>query len=139
MVCLNYNYAAYFTADGLLRPAQTVLRRETKVIQNVSTNCNVRSGCRAINTYAHVISRVQSPQCQLLGTVESRASMYRERLVLTQQRLLRSELFALKGMGNSTLTSKHSSSNGPVHEVCVYTVTSPARYFTAPTTPVCGT
>jgi hypothetical protein len=43
--------------------------------------------------------------------------MYRERLVLTQQRLLRSELFALKGMGNSTLTSKHSSSNGPVHEV----------------------
>jgi hypothetical protein len=51
--------------------------------------------------------------------------MYRERLVLTQQRLLRSELFALKGMGNSTLTSKHSSSNGPVHEVWVYTVTSP--------------
>lgn len=61
--------------------------------------------------------RVPSPHYQLLGTVESRANMYRERLLLTQQRLLRSELFALKGMGNSTLTSRHNGSNNPVHEV----------------------
>ena len=55
--------------------------------------------------------RDPSPKCVLLGTVESRAQMYRERLLLTQQRLLRSELFVLKGMGNTSLTTKHSSSN----------------------------
>jgi hypothetical protein len=60
---------------------------------------------------------VPTPQYQLLGTVESRANMYRERLLLTQQRLLRSELFALKGMGNSTLTTKHKGTNQMVHEV----------------------
>jgi hypothetical protein len=63
------------------------------------------------------IDRVPAPQYQLLGTVESRANMYRERLLLTQQRLLRSELFALKGMGNSTLTTKHKGTNQMVHEV----------------------
>jgi hypothetical protein len=37
-----------------------------------------------------------------LGDVNSRATMYRERLLLTQQRLLRSELFTLRGLKAQT-------------------------------------
>eukprot|EP01041_Mallomonas_annulata_P009213 gene9213-19109_t len=48
------------------------------------------------------VFRVNSqPKCRLHGTVESRAQMYRERLLLIQQRLLRSGGFALRGMGNA--------------------------------------
>jgi hypothetical protein len=38
----------------------------------------------------------------LLSSSEMRADMYRQRLLFTQQRLLRSERFALKGMGTSS-------------------------------------
>eukprot|EP01038_Epipyxis_sp_PR26KG_P013213 gene13213-17712_t len=41
-----------------------------------------------------------NPKYEILGNVESRASMYRERLMLTQLRLLRSGLFVMKGMGD---------------------------------------
>jgi DNA polymerase epsilon subunit 2 len=41
-----------------------------------------------------------------------RADMYRQRLLFTQQRLLRSERFALKGMGTSS-----SKPSGTVHDI----------------------
>lgn len=47
----------------------------------------------------------------LLSTSEMRADMYRQRLLFTQQRLLRSERFALKGMGPS------SKPSGTVHDI----------------------
>lgn len=50
----------------------------------------------------------------LLSSSEMRADMYRQRLLFTQQRLLRSERFALKGMGPSS-SSKPSS--GTVHDI----------------------
>lgn len=46
--------------------------------------------------------------------------MYRERLLFTQQRLLRSELFVLKGMGSSVLSTRMGGGNNPMHEVSCY-------------------
>lgn len=53
----------------------------------------------------------------ILGGVGERAAMYRERLQLGQQRLLRSGKFILKGMG---VASTGQSASAPVikHEVC---------------------
>jgi len=48
----------------------------------------------------------------LLSSSEMRADMYRQRLLFTQQRLLRSERFALKGMGTSS-----SKPSGTVHDI----------------------
>eukprot|EP01036_Dinobryon_divergens_P024299 gene24299-32735_t len=49
------------------------------------------------------------------GPVESRANMYKERLFLTQQRLLRSGQFSLKGLGKGVKNS--SSENKDIHEI----------------------
>lgn len=55
------------------------------------------------------------------GGVESRSQMYRERLLLTQQRLLRSGLFVMRGMGSSAGTMKAANNKGAgggdVHEL----------------------
>jgi len=61
--------------------------------------------------------RTPTPKYQLLGNAESRAAMYRERLLFTQQRLLRSELFTLKGLGNSAPLRGGAGNNNAVHEV----------------------
>lgn len=50
----------------------------------------------------HQYKVLDDPKIKVLAPMESRATMYRERLVLTQQRLLRSDLFTLrsrKGQG----------------------------------------
>ncbi len=57
-----------------------------------------------INVY--LIIRVPSPPYTLIGNVDSRAKMYRERLILTQQRLLRSGNFYYRG-----LNKNHNSSD----------------------------
>lgn len=56
----------------------------------------------------------QSPAHVSFGSPEQRAAMYRERLLLTQQRLLRSGLLAMKGGG----------ANGTKSEVCTLSNTS---------------
>ena len=58
------------------------------------------------------------PSYSLHGSVDTRAQMFRERLLLTQQRLLRSGLFVMRGMG-STSNTAHSTKvdKGEVHEL----------------------
>lgn len=58
--------------------------------------------------------RITNPKYTFLGDVNSRATMYRERLLLTQQRLLRSELFTLRG-----LKSQSNHHRGEVDEVSI--------------------
>jgi DNA polymerase epsilon subunit 2 len=55
------------------------------------------------------------PTYALHGTAESRARMYRERLLFTQQRLLRSGLFVMRGMGDK---NQNNRSNPDAHELC---------------------
>jgi hypothetical protein len=45
-----------------------------------------------------LLYRVQAPNYQLFGDVESRANLFRERLLIIQQRLLRLEWITLKGL-----------------------------------------
>jgi len=63
------------------------------------------------------LHRTPTPKYQLLGTADSRAAMYRERLLFTQQRLLRSELFTLKGLGNAAPGRNGANKDNAVHEV----------------------
>ena len=44
--------------------------------------------------------------------------MYKERLFLTQQRLLRSGQFSLKGLGRGVKASSNDN-NRDMHEVCI--------------------
>lgn len=62
---------------------------------------------------------VSTPKYSILGTADSRAQMFRERLLLTQQRLLRSELFVLRGMSSNTISgaSVGADGSGDVHEL----------------------
>lgn len=53
---------------------------------------------------------ITNPEVHILGNTASRTNMFRERLLLTQQRLLRSELFTLRG-----LSSKAKKSHGAQH------------------------
>lgn len=46
------------------------------------------------------------PSFTLHGDVQSRASMYRQRLMFAQQRLLNSGKFRVKGLGNDQSSSK---------------------------------
>ena len=48
--------------------------------------------------------------------------MYRERLLFTQQRLLRSELFTLKGLGNAAPGRSGANKDNAVHEVIMIMV-----------------
>jgi DNA polymerase epsilon subunit 2 len=56
------------------------------------------------------------PQYQLHGPVESRARMFRERLLFTQQRLLRTGEFCLKGM-NTANKSQAAANASEKHEL----------------------
>jgi DNA polymerase epsilon subunit 2 len=51
------------------------------------------------------------PAYNLHGTVETRAHMFRERLLMTQQRLLRSGMFAMRGMGGAASSSSSAASS----------------------------
>ena len=57
------------------------------------------------------------PTYTLHGTVDTRAQMFRERLLLTQQRLLRSGLFVMRGMGSSSSSNNTKAGKGEVHEL----------------------
>lgn len=53
---------------------------------------------------------IASPSIKFFGDVTSRAQMYRERIHLTLQRLLRSGLFVVKGLsinGTAMQTDQH--------------------------------
>lgn len=59
------------------------------------------------NMFIVFLIRLESPSYSLLGSTESRANMFRERLLFTQQRLLRSELFTLRGLkANKSLKNR---------------------------------
>jgi DNA polymerase epsilon subunit 2 len=58
---------------------------------------------------------INSPPFKILGTVESRAQMYRERLLLTQQRLLRSDVFTLHGFSGNN--KKRHTEGLPIHTI----------------------
>jgi hypothetical protein len=52
---------------------------------------------------------LSNPPRDIFDDVEARSGMFRERLLIIQQRLLRSDLFTLKGIRN---TSNNSSNKG---------------------------
>ena len=56
----------------------------------------------------------------LFGSVESRANMFQERLLLTQQRLLRSGQFTLKGLNRKS--NAVASNKDGIHEVRFFIV-----------------
>lgn len=65
-------------------------------------------GSAALNLMITSLCRIDSPPFKILGTVESRAQMYRDRLLLTQQRLLRSDVFTLHGFSGNSSTKRNA-------------------------------
>ena len=61
--------------------------------------------------------RITNPDVHLLGNTASRSNMYRERLLLTQQRLLRSELFTLRGLSSKSKNGHASHSHNTQEEL----------------------
>ena len=53
------------------------------------------------------------PGCQLFGDAHSRGEMFRERLLLTQQRLLRSGLFVARGISSSLSNARSDAYEVP--------------------------
>ncbi len=60
---------------------------------------------------------ISHPKVNLIGDTLSRANLFRERLLLAQQRLLRSELFTLRGLSSSKSKSTSHSTHGHQEEL----------------------
>ena len=60
---------------------------------------------------------ITKPKYSLHGNVSSRASMYRERLLLTQQRLIRSGNFTMKGMESYSGTASSTDNQSGKFEL----------------------
>jgi hypothetical protein len=79
-----------------------------------------------------LVGSTASSTCEMLGTIQDRANMYKERILLGRQRLLRSGKFTIKGM--SAIVSGQKHDQGHEVKLCLLSIYTnihqvPSRFF----------